>query len=212
MKIDILISDSAHPINFSVEQLCAEISNSHFVRIIRDASEARGGDILFLVSCTQLISSQTLSLYSNAFVLHASDLPKGRGWSPHIWTILGGEDEITVTMLAAEERVDTGDIFIQRVLKVPHSAIWNEINDLLFGVEIDIIRTAIFEFEKLEGVPQNDDIEPTYFRKRTPKDSELDVNESLASQFNKMRVCDPDRFPAFFELHGARFKITLERF
>lgn len=211
MKIDILNSDKAHPINPYLDNLCAEISKNHIVEVIRDASDAKGGDLLFLVSCTQLLSSSVLKLYSRAFVLHASDLPKGRGWSPHIWTILNGEDEITVTLLAAEERVDTGDIFLQRKIKVPDAALWNEINHLLFKVEVDLMRTAVLDFDKLEGVPQDDEITPTYFRKRTPDDSELDIHASLASQFNKMRICDPNRFPAFFELHGVRFKVTVEK-
>ena len=26
-----------------------------------------------------------------------------------------------------------------------------------------------------------------------------------------MRICDPDRFPAYFELHGQNYKIRLEK-
>jgi len=48
-------------------------------------------------------------------------------------------------------------------------------------------------------------------RRRTPDDSRLDVERSLAEQFDLLRVCDPDRFPAFMEYRGARYSVTLKR-
>jgi len=31
------------------------------------------------------------------------------------------------------------------------------------------------------------------------------------SQFNKIRICDPNRYPAFFVLHGKKYKLMLEK-
>jgi methionyl-tRNA formyltransferase len=33
----------------------------------------------------------------------------------------------------------------------------------------------------------------------------------LAEQFDLQRICDPERYPAFFELHGHRYKLTLDK-
>ena len=30
-------------------------------------------------------------------------------------------------------------------------------------------------------------------------------------QFDLMRTCDPNRYPAFFELYGKKYKIILEK-
>ena len=38
----------------------------------------------------------------------------------------------------------------------------------------------------------------TYFKKRTPEDSKININKSLKSQFNLLRVCDEKNYPAFF--------------
>ena len=59
-------------------------------------------------------------------------------------------------------------------------------------------------------VPQAD-IEATYYPKRTPDDSEVDPDKSLRDLFNQIRVCDPNRYPAFFELHGIRYTIELKK-
>ena len=55
------------------------------------------------------------------------------------------------------------------------------------------------------------DVDPTYFRLRTPKDSRIDPNRTIAEQFNLIRVGDPIRFPTFFEYKGQRYILKLEK-
>ena len=52
---------------------------------------------------------------------------------------------------------------------------------------------------------------PSYYRRRTPADSALDPNASLASQFDLLRVADYHRFPAYMDLRGHRYVITIEK-
>ena len=66
-------------------------------------------------------------------------------------------------------------------------------------------------FEKICPAPQDASIEPSYYPRRTPADSQIDPSQSIASQFDRIRVCDPNRFPAFFELHGKKYKLILEK-
>ena len=58
---------------------------------------------------------------------------------------------------------------------------------------------------------QNPKIEPSYYRRRIPADSQIDPRQSIDNQFDKIRVCDPNRFPAFFELNGKKYKLLLEK-
>ena len=41
---------------------------------------------------------------------------------------------------------------------------------------------------------------PSYFKKRTKKDSEININKNIKSQFNLLRIVDNDNYPAFFNL------------
>ncbi len=79
----------------------------HTVEIVRDVSEARGGDFLFLVSCHQIVKKATRDNYAFTLVLHASDLPRGRGMSPHVWQVIEGKNTIPLTLLNAEDGIDT---------------------------------------------------------------------------------------------------------
>jgi len=74
-----------------------------------------------------------------------------------------------------------------------------------------LMKYAVEHHGKLETSPQSKEIEASYYKKRTPNDSEIDPTKSLIDQFDLIRVCDPNRFPAFFELNGVKYKIILEK-
>ncbi|MDB4616933.1 hypothetical protein OAE23_02415, partial [Synechococcus sp. AH-551-E11] len=94
---------------------------------------------------------------------------------------------------------------------VPKHALWDEIDELLFNAEIELIDLAVREFNTVIPKPQDIAKVPTYYPRRTPDASKLDVDCSIVSQFDLIRVCNPVRFPAFFELHGKKYKLTLEK-
>ncbi len=183
----------------------------HQVELVRKKSELSGGDILFLISCSEIVSVTDRAAYRTSLVLHASDLPHGRGWSPHIWQLIDGATEITLSLLEAEDRVDSGRIWRKLKFPVPKHALWDEINKCLFEAEVELIDFAVREFKTVSPTTQDPSIQPSYYPRRTPADSQIDPSQSIASQFDRIRVCDPNRFPAFFELHGRKYKLILEK-
>ncbi len=211
MKISFLCSDALHPVNAYLEKWLAENADQHALELVRKKTDLRGGDILFLVACAEIITEEDRSKYSASLVLHASDLPRGRGWSPHIWEILQGAEEITLSLLEAEDQVDSGRIWKKVRILIPKHALWAEINDLLFKAEIDLIDYAVHNFDRVEPLSQSDDVTPNYYPRRTPKDSLIDPRKSLQEQFDLIRVCDPNRFPAYFDHLGHRYLLKLEK-
>ena len=114
MKFSILCTDPNHPVIPSLNAWVQVMSSKgHATEIVTDKSALNGGDILFLVSCSQMIRDVERKKYKAALVLHASDLPKGRGWSPHIWSILDGANQITLSLLEASEPVDSGAVWFK---------------------------------------------------------------------------------------------------
>ena len=51
-------------------------------------------------------------------------------------------------------------------------------------------------YEKLEVKKQKG--KPFFYKKRTPIDSELDINKTVEEQFNLLRIVNNEEFPAFF--------------
>ena len=177
--------------------------------LVQQPADARGGDFLFLVSCSEIVHKNVRDRYKHTLVLHAADLPKGRGWSPHIWQVLEGGNTIVVSLIEAADSVDSGDIWRKERIQLQGHELYDEINELVFAAELRLMNYALDNYRTV--VPQKQAGEPTYYRKRTPADSELNPESSIAAQFNQLRVADPERYPAFVVLNGVRYNISIRK-
>ena len=124
---------------------------------------------------------------------------------------MNGADIITLSLLEAEDKVDSGRIWKKLEVPVPKHALWDEINRSLFDAEIELINFAVKNFKSVTPAVQEENGNAIYYPKRTPADSRIDVNKSIAEQFDLIRVCDPNRFPAYFEYLGIRYILKLEK-
>ena len=211
MKISILCTDSNHPVVNRLREWTDEMAGKgHVVSLVFDRAELKGGDILFLVSCSQMIRDAERDKYKTTLVLHASDLPKGRGWSPHIWSILSGENLITISLLEAAEPVDSGAIWLKTTFDLEGHELLEEINKKLFAAELHLMTQAVKQFGNIIPIQQIGD-PGEYMRKRTPADSRIDPNTSISEQFNLLRVVDSQRYPAFFDYQGVQYLIKIEK-
>lgn len=211
MNVSILCTDPNHPV---VNKLKGWVNNAvsegHDVQLVFDKSELSGGDLLYLVSCSQIISEVERTSYKSVLVLHASDLPRGRGWSPHIWSILDGKNQVTVSLLEASDPVDSGLIWLKTEFFLEGHELLPEINEKLFDAELLLMSQALDQFDCIIPKPQLGESGP-YMKRRTPADSRLDPNKTIADQFNLLRVVDSTRYPAFFEYQGQQYLVKIEK-
>ena len=207
MKIEILISDPNHPIMSYLKNWKSRQEN---INIVHSSEDLTGGYILFLISCTEILRSEITKKYKHSLVLHASDLPKGRGWSPHVWSVLEGNNLLTLSLLEAHEKVDQGSIWLQEHIALEGHELYDEINDKLFQAEIKLMTEAIDKANVITPKSQAG-LESNYYPKRTPDDSRLNVHQSLIDQFNLLRISDKNRYPAFFEHLGHKYIVRIEK-
>lgn len=207
LEIDILCSDPQHPVNAWLENWCRRLGSHAQAEILRDVSVLEGGDILFLVSCHQIVTASDRAKYRHVLVLHASDLPAGRGMSPHIWQILEGKNDIVLTMLNAEDELDSGDIWRQQKIHFDGTELFDEINQKIFDAEIALMDWAVENIDN--ATPRKQSGEASYYKRRKPNDNHVNVDVTLAEIFNLLRVADPNRYPVFFEHLGCRYDIKI---
>lgn len=211
MKISVLCTDRSHPIFDEIEKWARTASNfGHIIDIADDKHQLVGGDFLFLLSCSQKITKEIRQKYKFNLLLHASNLPEGRGWSPHIWTILNGKNKITVSLLEASDPIDSGDVWKKIEFNLMGHELLPEINKKLFEVEFLLMDFAILNYEIIKPEPQKEFLGSPLL-KRGLDDSRLYPEKSIASQFNLLRVVDNERYPAFFDLKGCRYSIKIEK-
>jgi methionyl-tRNA formyltransferase len=210
MRIAIVCSDLRHPVVPWLQRWMEKHRPAHELALVQRISDLPGGDLLFLVSCSEVLRPKDRQKYSVALVIHASDLPEGRGWSPHIWQILEGRNEIVVSLIEAAADVDSGDIWAQRALQLEGHELAGEINGKLFALELELMDVAIETFGSASPRRQ-DGRKATHYRRRTADDSRLDPNKTIKEQFDLLRVCDPERHPAFFDLRGHRYVLHISK-
>lgn len=210
MKISVLCSSSSHPVYPLLERWVEGARGEHDVELLQSAKELGGGDILFLISCHEIISRAVRSGYERTFVIHSSDLPKGRGWSPQVWEILAGSNDLVVSLVEAHDKVDAGPVWAKRQLALEGHELHDEINERLFALWLELMDFAVANVRSTKPVQQDDEA-ATYFPRRSPDDSRLDPQQSIAAQFELLRVADPDRFPAFFDFRGHRYFVRISK-
>ena len=209
MDITIICSDKQHKIFPYLEKWVEKNSKNHRILLITKLEEITKGDILFLISCTKIIKTEIRKKFKHSLVIHESDLPKGRGWSPLVWQIINGSNKIPISLLDAEDKVDSGDIWKKEFVTLDGHEVADEINAKVFPVKLKLMDFAIQNMNSIKKTPQEG--EPSYFPRRKPGNNELDVNKTIKEQFDLMRTADNERYPCFFNLRGHRYKITLDK-
>ena len=211
MKITVLCSDPGHPVVPYLRRWEESArAAGHEVSLIHDAKSLTEGDVLFLVSCSQIITQTARARYRAALVLHAADLPKRRGWSPHVWAVVEGESQITVCLLTANDQVDTGAVWLRKSFTLEGHELLPEINAKLFTTELQLMSELLQRWGQIEPQPQRGDPGPS-MQRRTPEHSRLDPNRTIAEQFDLLRVVDSERYPAFIDFRGKRYVIRIEK-
>jgi methionyl-tRNA formyltransferase len=182
----------------------------HEVALVEHLSEVTAGDILFLISCNQIVRKGVRDRFRHTLVIHASDVPHGRGFAPLNWQIIEGRSEIVVTLMEAADKVDSGDVWAKRVLRFEGHELFAELSEKLFAAELELMSYAVDHHDIIAPEPQPEN-EGSYYRKRGPEDSRIQPGQSFASAFDLIRASDPVRYPAFFEYRGYRYHVNLTK-
>jgi len=206
LRITILVDNKRSWIVPYALNLVTELRNrGNDVVLVHQPEEVRKGDVLCLLACEKVFKNLELNKFN--LVVHESDLPKGKGWSPLTWQILEGKNRIPVTLFEAKEKIDSGEIYGKEYIELDGTELLQEIKHKQGIITQELILTFIDDLPNIEGVQQYG--EESFYPRRGPGDSELDVNKSLKDQFNLLRVCDNERYPAFFMMNGKKYIVKI---
>ncbi len=206
MKIAILTSLDQWFVPFA-KKLNRQITNSQLFFNHKDINEVY--DVLFILSYHHLIPKKFLN-HKHNIVVHASDLPKGKGWAPFFWQILEGKNKITFSMFEASNGVDNGDIYMKDILQLTGY----ELNIELRKKQAIFIMKMCLKFlnqYNLYHLREPQSGKETFYSKRSQKDSQLDINKTIKEQFNLLRIVDNKEYPAFFVIDGHKYKLTIKK-
>jgi len=179
----------------------------HTVGRVAHPEELPKGDCAFFLSVEGIVPAPLLSRHAHNIVIHASAVPKGKGWSPLTWQILEGKSEIVVSLFEAAEHVDSGNVYDREIVQFDGS----ELVDELRKKEADAVLSLALRFvdNYPPSIGEKQAAEGPFYPRRKPEDSELDTNKTIAQVFNQLRVADNERYPALFTHRGCKYILKI---
>ena len=206
-----LLSDQNSWLNRYLSKLIKGLwRRGHGVRWIHAPAQLREGDVCLLLSCGSLLTTHQLSLHRHNLVVHESDLPKGKGWSPMTWQILEGADQIPITLFEACTKLDAGLIYLQQQIKLNGQELVEDWRFLQAQATLELCLAWLDDYSKVVAGARHQHGETTRYVRRNAADSQMNPENSLAEQFNLLRVVDNQHYPAFFRWRGKFFEIHIQ--
>jgi len=147
-------------------------------------------DLLFAVSWRYRIPA---SIYGRArrgaFLFHDSLLPRNRGFSPTVWSMIRGEKQTGATLLQMTDEIDGGPIVDQRPVVIEEHDTIATMLPKVTAAYLDILETNLPML--IDGSfcrrPQ-DSTKATYCRKRHPGDAQIAWQRSSIEIHNLIRA------------------------
>ena len=212
MKILILISKSSWANHYSKEILKNFRKYSNNVKIIHDHSNInKNNDICIIFSYFKIIPKTYLNYSKHNLVVHESDLPKGRGMSPLTWQILNNKKKIIFTLFEAKRKIDDGNFYFKKRIIFSNLSLFQDIKKKQLFSSLELYNKFLNYFKKFKKKPKSfiQMGKPSYYKIRNQKHSQLDIEKSIKSQFNLLRCCDNENYPAFFLIKKKKFILKI---
>jgi methionyl-tRNA formyltransferase len=166
-------------------------------------------DAIIVVGYGRIIPPWMLELprYGNINV-HASLLPKYRGAAPVQWAIANGETLTGITTMLLNEGLDTGDILLQREMKIEEKETAVTLAPRLAQMGADLLVETLrgLEQEKIKPLPQ-DHSQGTLAPILTKEDGLVDFKRTAQEIQNRLRGFQP--WPgAYTQFRGKNLKLV----
>jgi methionyl-tRNA formyltransferase len=210
-RILILLSSTSWINDYLWGHLGSLLLQGYSVRVAHEIREDENADFCVLLGFDQILSEQQISKFQSVLVVHESDLPKGRGWSPMTWRLLNGEDTMILTLLEAAPKVDSGRILASLQVSLNGTELLPELREIQISKSILLVKEFLLNYPSSLNSAQIQIGQPTYFARRSRTDSRCSPDATLNSIFNLLRISDSRKYPVFFEKNGAFFRLRIDR-
>jgi methionyl-tRNA formyltransferase len=142
--------------------------------------------------------------------VHASLLPKYRGAAPIQWALRRGESVTGVTIMSMNERMDEGDILLQRATPILPGETYGALQQRLAGLGAVALMEALAALHAgtLRATPQ-EGAAATYAPMIEKQDGAIDWTQSAQAIALQVRAFNP--WPSAFTTCGRRLKIHRAR-
>ncbi len=168
-----------------------------------------GPDLIILIAYGQILSEELLNIPTlGCLNVHPSLLPGYKGSAPVQWTLIRGEEEAGISFLFMNEKVDAGDIILQKKIKILPEENYLELSKRLSIKSAEMIKEVLDRINrgnyKKVSQPRG---KYFYARKINKTDCQINWNNRGVDIFNLIRGVTyvPG---AYTQFKGKNIKIT----
>ena len=209
-RISVVVDNDNNWFEPYAHKLCDEIKKAgDDAEFFRSQKDVIDGDVAFYLSCVNKTPRQIMDRHRVNLVCHASDLPRGKGFSPVTWQILEGKNDLPFCLFEMAEALDAGPVVFHDIMNLDGTELVDEIRHKQGEKTIELCLRYLSAAAKPEGTQQQGD-ESVYPRRR-PADSALDIEKPLKDQMGLLRVADNENYPAFFIYQGRKYILKISR-
>jgi methionyl-tRNA formyltransferase len=175
-----------------------------------DALKAATPDIIVANNWRTWIPPEIFDLPTHGTLnIHDSLLPAYAGFSPLIWALINGEEQVGLTAHRMDGELDAGDIVLQRSVPVgPRDTttdLFHKTLDLIAPITVESL--ALIASGTASWTAQ-DRSKASFFHKRADEDSRIDWTWT-AQELDRLVRAQSDPYPNAFTYHrGQRLRIT----
>ena len=165
-------------------------------------------DLAIVVAYGQIIPKEYLNLTKKGFInIHGSLLPKWRGAAPIQRAIMNLDNEIGISIMKINEKLDAGPVSNIYKIKLNQNENTNEVSNKLSLLAADKILNSVNDiFENKAKFIDQDHSKATYAKKIDKIEGKINWNNDASSIIGQINGLFP--FPgAFFNFKGERYKI-----
>lgn len=144
-------------------------------------------DLLILISYGKILPKEILKIPKFAPLnLHPSLLPKYRGAAPIEWALINGEKETGITVIKMDEKIDEGEIVVQRKVEIKRTDDIFTLKKRLMEISPSVLLEGISAIK--EGKPTKPQKgTPSFARKLKKEDGLIKWEKSAEEIYNLVR-------------------------
>ncbi|NQU95158.1 MAG: methionyl-tRNA formyltransferase [Candidatus Omnitrophica bacterium] len=182
------VNDLASSKNISVYQP-ENVGEKDFLKRLKSFS----ADLFVVVAFGQILPGEVLGIPKRySLNLHASLLPKYRGAAPINRAIINGETKTGLTIIRMNERMDAGDIVLQRKVEIEREDTSESLRDKLSELGAILLLDAVrFIEEDRIDFKKQDEKKVTLAPKMKKEDGAIDWNTAAVEIQNRIRGVIP---------------------
>ena len=159
---------------------------------------------LFVIVAFRILPEKVFTLPKfGSFNLHGSLLPKYRGAAPIQWAIINGDKETGLTTFFLQQKVDTGNIILQKIIGIDEEDNFGTLHDKMSsaGASLVIDSVNLIDTGNVKLIEQ-DNQSATAAPKITKETCLIDWNNTAKTIHNLVRGLSP--FPGAYFIHADK--------